>query len=152
MTKNTNELTTGVTWVLVADASRAEIYSRKKRRSPLEPVQSLDEPEARSREGDLVSDSRGRSFDSGGEGRHAMEPDQSVKDHLLVSFANRIADVLESGRSADRYQHLVIIAAPALLGELRARISGTTRALVSAEFDKHMTGQAPADIAALIDV
>ena len=72
MTSNTNEPATGVTWVVVADASRAEIYSRQKRFSQLEPVQHLIEPEARSKEQELASDAPGRAFDSRGEGRHCL--------------------------------------------------------------------------------
>lgn len=151
MTSNTNEPATGVTWVVVADASRAEIYSRQKRFSQLEPVQQLIEPEARSKEQELASGASGRAFDSRGEGRHAMEPHHTSKEHLRETFAHRIASVLESARAANRFQHLVIVAAPALLGELRAQLSSAMQKQVLAEFDKHMTEQEPASIAALID-
>ena len=151
MTNKTSELMTGVTWVVVADASRADIYSRQKRFSPLEPVQSLTEPEARSKERDLASDAPGRAFDIGGAGRHAMEPDHTGKEHLRESFVRRIADVLETGRNTDRFQKLVIVAAPAVLGELRAQLSSVVQRQVVAEFDKHMTDQDMADIVRLID-
>ena len=151
MTKRASEQLTGVTWVVVADASRADIYSRQKRFSPLELVQSLTEPEARSKERDLASDAPGRSFDIRGEGRHAMEPDHSGKDHLRESFVSRIADELESARNADRFQQLVIVAAPAVLGALRAQLSGAIQKHVVAEFNKHMTGQDASVIAGLID-
>jgi len=151
MTSDTGGLITGVTWVLVADSSQADIYSRQKRLSQLESVQHLTEPEARSREQEFASDSPGRSFDSRGDGRHAMEPDHTGKDHLRETFVRRIASVLESARNANSFQNLVIVAAPALLGELRSQLSSTTQKLVVAEIDKHMTGQEPAAIAALID-
>jgi len=151
MGKNTDELDDGVTWVVVASADRAEIYSRQKRYSQLESVQRLDEPGARSKEGDLVSDSPGRAFDSGGQGRHAMEPNHTAKDHLRESFVNRIAEVLESARSADRFKHLVIVAAPTVLGELRAKLSSATQQRVADEIGKHMTGEEPTAIAALVD-
>jgi len=151
MTNKPSELMTGVTWVVVADASRADIYSRQKRLSPLEPVQCLTEPEARSKERDLASDAPGRTFDSRGEGRHAMEPDHTGKEHLRESFVHRIVEVLESGRNADHFQKLVIVAAPAVLGELRAQLSSAAQKQVVAEFDKHMTDQDTADIVRLID-
>lgn len=151
MTKNANELNSGVTWVVVASAERADIYSRQKRYSQLEPVQRFDEPRARLKEQDLVSDTPGRAFDSGGQGRHAMEPDHSGKDHLRESFVQRIVENLESARGANRFQQLIIVAAPAMLGALRAQLSGATQQRVVAEVDKHMTGREPAEIAALID-
>jgi protein required for attachment to host cells len=154
MSKNLNNADqplTGVTWVVVADAGRADIYSRQKRFSPLESVQCLTDAEARSREHDFASDAPGRSFDSHGQGRHAMEPGQSAKDHLREIFVRQVTDTLESARIANRFQHLVIVAAPALLGELRAQIGGATQKKIVAEVGKHMTGQSPVAIASLID-
>ena len=151
MMNDRNELTSGLTWIVVADASRAEIYSRQKRYSQLELVQCLVEPAARSKEGELSSDEPGRAYDSSGEGRHAMESSHSVKQHLRETFAHRIASELESARNANDFQRLILVAAPALLGDLRAQLSKATQRLVQAEVDKHMTGQGPAAIATLID-
>lgn len=151
MRNDTNELNSGVTWVVVASADRAEFYSRQKRYSQLEPVQRLEEPGARSKEQELASDMAGRAFDSGGQGRHAMEPNHTGKEHLRETFVRRIAEALDSARSADRFQHLVIVAAPAVLGELRAQLSSATQKRVTVEIDKHMTGQEPAAVAELID-
>ena len=151
MRNDTDELSSGVTWVVVASADRADFYLRQKRYSQLESVQRLEEPGARSKEQDLVSDMPGRAFDSGGQGRHAMESSHTGKEHLRESFVHRIAEALESARSAGRFQHLVIVAAPAVLGELRAQLSGATQKRVTVEIAKHMTGQEPAAVAALID-
>jgi protein required for attachment to host cells len=151
MSNTANALSRDDTWVLVADASRADIYTRHKRHGPLEAVQCLTEPLARSKEGDLVADEPGRTFDSAGQGRHAMEPDHTEKEHLRTVFAQRICHVLESGRKADRYKRLVIVAAPAMLGELRHHLDQATGKLVAEEFDKEMTGREPEAIISLID-
>lgn len=142
---------TGVTWVVVVDAGRAEIYSREKRFSELEPVQTLDEPDARTRERDLKTDAPGRAFNSHGTGRHAMEPDQSPKARLREAFAERIAAELEAGRIANQYRHLAIVATPDMLGALRGELSRATQQLVSREIAKKMTGLGPAAIAAELD-
>lgn len=151
MTIKPDEALTRVTWVVVADSGRADIYSRQKRFSPLEPVQCLTEPEARSKEHDFASDAPGRSFDSHGQGRHAMEPDQTAKEHLRERFVRRISDVLESARNDDRFQQLVIVAAPAVLGALRQQLSQPVQQQLVAEIDKNMTDQDQAAIASLID-
>jgi protein required for attachment to host cells len=151
MMQSTNRLSVGPTWVVVADASRADIFLRHKRHSPLEAVQCLTDSEARSKEQDLVADGPGRTFDSAGKGRHAMEPDHTEKEHLRQTFAHRVAHVLESARQADRFKHLVIVAGPAMLGELRAQLDAATAKLVLAEFNKELTGHAPEAIAKLID-
>lgn len=141
----------GVTWVVVADARRAGIYSRQKRFSELEPLQVLEEPQARTHERDLVSDAPGRSFDSHGTGRHAMEPGETTKHHIRGAFARRVAGELEVGRRAGHFEHLVIVASPDMLGELRAHLDRATRQCVVLEVDKDLTGHEPAAIAAEID-
>jgi protein required for attachment to host cells len=151
MTVKQDESLTGVTWVLVADSGRVDIYSRQKRFSPLESVQRLTEPDARLKAHELASDAPGRSFDSHGQGRHAMEPDQSAKEHLRESFVRRISDVLESARNEGRFQQLVIVAAPAVLGALRQQLSQAVQKQVVAEIDKNMTDQDQETIASLID-
>jgi protein required for attachment to host cells len=151
MTSKPDEALTRVTWVVVADSGRADIYSRQKRFSPLEPVQRLTEPEARSKEHDFASDAPGRSFDSHGQGRHAMEPDQTAKEHLRERFVRRISDVLESARNDDLFQQLVIVAAPAVLGALRQQLSHPVQKQLVAEIDKNMMDQDQAAIASLID-
>ena len=47
------------TWVLVADNSRARIFSSDKPASVLQEIQDLTHPEARLHEGDLVTDRGG---------------------------------------------------------------------------------------------
>ncbi|MBT8441646.1 MAG: host attachment protein [Gammaproteobacteria bacterium] len=147
---NTRKAASRETWVLVADARRAEIYCRHEPDGPLEIVQQLTDDEARARERDLVADRPGRSFDSGGQGRHAMEPAHTEKQHLRSAFAQRVARVLAAARIADRYAQLVIVAAPAMLGELRAQFDAPTASCVTAEFDKELAGQGPETIAKLI--
>jgi len=151
MSRQTSELSGGQTWVLVADASRANIYSRHKRYSQLEAVQSLTEGQARAKEQDLVADEPGRTFDRAGQGRHAMEPTHTEKEHLRTRFVHRITDLLESARQSGQYKQLIIVAAPAMLGELRGQLDAATLACVVAEFNKEMTGQQPDVIAKLID-
>ncbi len=151
MRKQSSKLATGATWVVVADSSRADFYIRYKRLDPMEPINSLTAPDARTKEQDLTSDSPGRAFDSKGSGRHAMEPGQTGKEHMRENFARRIADELEAGRIAHEYQHLVIVAGPKLLGDIRGKLSNATAKLVSVEIDKEMTTQELSVICANID-
>ncbi len=151
MRKQSSKLGVGATWVVVADSGRADFYIRHQRLSPMEPVHSITAPDARTKEHDLGSDSPGRSFDSKGLGRHAMEPGQTGKEHMRETFAHRIADELDAGRIANNYQHLVIVAGPKLLGDIRAKLSHATGQLVTAEIDKEMTAQDVSVICADID-
>jgi len=142
---------TGATWIVVASASHADIYARKKRFSALEVVHRLTEPDARAKERDLSSDAPGRSFNSHGSGRHAMEPDHTAREHLRGDFARRIAADVESGRAAGHFQHLMIVASPDMLGALRGHLSDAARRLVSLEISKDMTAMGPGAIGVEID-
>ena len=148
---NTKPIYAGETWVLVADSGRADIYLRARRRSPLSSVESLTNEQARAKEHDLISDSPGRAFDSAGQGRHSMGSDHAVKHHLREAFAKRVAQALAAGRKAGRFSHLVLIAEPAMLGEVRAHLDNTTAACVSLTIAKDYAGRDPVAIAALID-
>lgn len=138
-------------WVVAADSTRAEIYRRRKRFSELELVRTLLEPMGRAKESELSSDAPGRAFDSAGAGRHAMEPEQTAREHLRESFARRIAEELDGGRTSGAYRGLVLVAGPDMLGALRGRLSRATQRLVALEIVKDMTGMDAACIAAEID-
>ena len=80
-----------------------------------------------------------------------MEPGQTGKEHLRENFARQVADELDAGRIANKYRHLVIVAGPALLGDIRGKLSRATRQLITAEIDKEMTSLDLSSICAEID-
>jgi protein required for attachment to host cells len=139
------------TWVLVADAQLADIYSQTEPGGVLDIVERLTNDEARAHERDLVADKPGRAFDSAGQGRHSMEPGHTAKQHLRGVFAHRIVNSLAAARADHRFEQLIIVAAPAMLGELRAHLDAPTAACVVAEYSKELAGQDAAAVAKLID-
>ena len=151
MRKQSSKLTTGATWVVVADSSRADFYVRHQRFSPMESAHSLTAPDARAKEHDLSSDAPGRTFDIKGSGRHALEPGQTGKEHLRENFSRQVAGELDAGRIANKYRQLVIGAGPELLGDIRGKLSRATRQLITAEIDKEMTSLDLSAICAEID-
>lgn len=134
------------TYVLVADGSRARLFVREPDRSLTEADVQIS-PEHRLKEGDLTSDKPGRSFDSRGGGRHAMEQPTSKKERAAIAFAKRIATELDTRRRDGELERLVLIAAPRFLGQLRSALSAETAALVALAIDKDLSQASPADIA-----
>lgn len=126
-------------WILVADSSRARIFTTESSKAPLIELKELDHAESRMHERDLTSDLPGRSYDSVGQGRHDMEPSTAVKEIEAQAFARELADYLENGVKQKRCNRLVIAAAPAFLGLLREKISERIRGIVRYEFDKNFT-------------
>lgn len=134
------------TWVVVADASHARIFSAEKSHSPLVELEDLSHPEARLHEQEMGSDRPGRAFDSNGMGRHAMGKEVPPKKHEAGRFARLICDKVDHARATGSFEKLYIVAAPAFLGTLRNCMSDVMQKAVAGEVDKNLTTHDPAEI------
>ena len=130
-------------WILVANSSHAALMSATSATAPLNTITTFDNPDARAKTMDLTSDRPGRSFDSQGEGRHAMEVEVTPKQQEQIRFAKLLSDYLEEGRNAQKFQRLVVIASPAFLGVLRPHFGAPLSSLISLEVDKDYTSLTP---------
>ncbi len=133
------------TWVVVADNSRARIFTAETPSSPLIEVDSIVHPEARMHDRDITSDLPGRGSSSGG-ARHSYVTETDAKDHENAGFAKRIAGFLDDARKSEKFRQLIIVAAPSLLGNLRSGLNDQTRKMVSLELDKNLSQLSPRDI------
>lgn len=134
------------TWVVVADSTRARIFDAESASAGLSEVETLMHPEGRMHDRDITSDLPGRSFDSLGHARHAMELPTDPKHELAIEFARTIARHLDAARVKKDYEQLVIVAAPTFLGLLRDQLNNTCRKLVAFELNKHLVQQTPEEI------
>lgn len=131
------------TWVVVADSSHARIFRAEGFGRRLIEVETLAHPEGRLHETQLTSDIPGRTFDSHGQGRHAMEEETSPKRHEAIQFAKRISGALESARNTGNFDALVLVAEPRFLGLLRDNLTRETNKLVELAIDKNLVRQTP---------
>ena len=126
-------------WVLVADAARARLFRVEQPRQTLTPA--LDEEligsNLRSRE--IASDRPGRTFDSGGQGRHAKEPPTDPARHAQEEFARDVVHVLDEKRTRRAFERLIVVAPPQFLGDLRALMPQQLQDMVSAEIAKDLS-------------
>mgnify|MGYP000093132785 FL=1 len=132
-------------WVVVADSSRARIFSAEKPASPLVEIQTLAHPQARLHEGDLVSDKAGRDRNPGATS-HDMGNESDTKREEAIRFANQVCSTLEAGRTSGQFEKLYVIAAPSFLGILRKHQSNALGKLVTAEVSKNLAGHHPSEI------
>lgn len=113
-------------WVIVADESKAIIYSRKTRHGPMKELFTLENEAARVKTGELLSDRGGRSFDSAGKGRHTMAKEKSgPKRHLAEAFAKQIAERIGKASHAGSCIGYSLVAPPRFLGLLRDALGPT---------------------------
>ena len=133
------------TWVLVADSSRARIFSAASSTSPLTEFHTLVHPESRQHEQDITSDLPGSQ--AGQDGRHhGVSGKTEPKKTEATNFAKTISDYLQKSINKHAYTGLVIVAAPAFLGLLRKHIRPETLKCVTLELDKDLTQHSADDI------
>lgn len=127
------------TWIVVADAARTRVFLNDG------PGRGLSEIPEKSREEDLKetrdinSDKPGRAFDSGGQGRHAMEPPTDPKRHAKARAAKDLACMLADAHRKQAFDRLILIAPPAMLGDLRGALPKMLEGALHGELSKDLT-------------
>lgn len=133
-------------WVLVADASRARIFSAKNRTGVLNEEAGYVHPASRQKGADLVSDSQGRAFDSGGQGRHAMGKETDFSEHEAEVFARELCAEIDSACQKNSFEKLYVIATPRFLGHLRSHMGAQAKKRLAGEVTKDVVNHTNQDI------
>lgn len=127
-----------VFWIVVANQAAARIFETQSPSGELVEKKVLVHPASRLKEGDLVSDAPGRTYDRFGEGRHRTDPDNSQREREMFAFASEIAAELREAVLRDEVSTLVLVAPAALLGVLRRRLDANTLQRVTLEVNKDL--------------
>lgn len=132
--------------IVVADSSRARIFTVDSDRSPLNEIEIMEHPEGRMHEQNMVSDMPGKDTGKGGGGDHAFQEKVEPKKEEMIEFAKRVTDYLDDARKANDLNKLILVAAPAFLGELRNHLSKETSEKIIYELDKNLAQHDVEDI------
>ena len=138
------------TWIVVAESSRARIFETHAPKERLREIATLDHPEARMRELELISDQPGSRYATSGPSRQGVSDPASMKEEHALRFAREVAEKLEADRVSGRYERLILAAAPKFLGLLRDELATGTRALLVHEFPQDWLHETPEKIRALL--
>ncbi|MCC5812682.1 MAG: host attachment protein [Ectothiorhodospiraceae bacterium] len=137
-------------WVVVAEQSRARIFSMNGRWGALEEVDNLVHPKGRLHDQDINADRPGRSFDTVGEGRHGMSKRHSPKEMEAIRFATDVSRRVAQAHHEGAFKELVLVAPPRFLALLRERLpEAVTRCVILSE-DKNLSRADPTAIRAHI--
>ena len=135
------------TWILVANGGNAQIFQTEGRSGELAEVEGMsfvnETPPAR----DIMADRQGRTFDSAGSGRHAMEYPSDPAEISETRFAGQLGEVLQNALDKHRFDELSVAAAPAMLAKLRKALSPQVCSVIRAEIDKDYTKIAKNELA-----
>ena len=132
--------------IVVADSARARIFTADSAHSPLNEIETMAHPEGRMHEQGMVSDMPGKDSGKGGGGDHAFQEKIEPKEQEMIEFAKRVADYLDDTRKSNKLNKLLLVAAPAFLGELRTHLSNETSEKIVFELDKNLAQHSIEDI------
>ena len=128
-------------WILVANQAEAQIYATDRVHGSLELVRTFAHAAGAAHVRDLISDAPGRVYNRTGPARHSMEPDTGVKEEERRRFVKELVDALKTARLQGKFNQLVLLAAPAVLGVIRKTLDGGLAEAVVKEIPKDVIGQ-----------
>lgn len=118
-------------WVLVADGAEARLFDNVGT-----PMNLSLKQEAVWKPEDLIDD--------GPSGHRPPESDDQATDE--ATFAKQMAHRLNAAALENRYRHLVLVADPQTLGQMRPQLHEETRRRLLGEIDKTLTNSPLKDI------
>jgi protein required for attachment to host cells len=128
------------TWVLVLDGEKALILrnTTDAQDPSLEVVRKEEQDNPPDRE--QKTDRAGRHYDWGGPGTKSAFEETDYHRLEKERFAEQMADILYKAAHRNRFERLVIVAGPQILGALRPALHKEVTARVVAEIPKTVTG------------
>ncbi len=147
-----------VTWVLVADGRRAQVYERKilEKRIPiggsegqthykellvreLLPLKGMaweaESPEIY----ETGRNATGMVFESGSSARHMSEPHVDVRKKIKSHLVEDIAQKLNEATARKEFTDIALVAPDKILGELKKHLNANTQKAIVAELSKDFT-------------
>jgi len=128
-----------VTWIVVADHQRARVLVNGGPGRGLRPVPGMNLRTHLKAGRDIVADRPGRSFESRGEARHAVQPRIDPHRQAAERFVGRVAKALTAASEKGDYDRLVLIAPPRALGEFRKLLPASVKGKLIGEIDEDLT-------------
>jgi protein required for attachment to host cells len=124
-------------WVVVCDGAKALVLENTggRMRPNLQTREVFDQPDAKSSE--LGTDKPGRSFNSVGSARSAVEQ-VDWHEQEEQRFLKRLAEHLDRAVLAGETRSLIVAAPPRALGVLRGAFTAHVRQAVEAEVEKDL--------------
>ncbi len=124
--------------IVVADQAEAIFYDAPSLDARPKEVGRISDPLAHLHDRDLGSDRPGRSYESVGGARHAIERENDPRWQEAVRFARRISCRLDDALQKGEFDELIVVAGPPFLGLMRSELSRPARERVVHEIRKDL--------------
>jgi protein required for attachment to host cells len=127
------------TWVVVANGSECKIFFTNNNGKIIKLLKALYSADSHLQAAYLGVDKPGRIHESNIAARHAIEPKADLHDKEKTKFSNLIVNYLNNGIKTEEFKHLILIASPEFLGEIRKKISKRIALMITREINKDLT-------------
>ncbi|HLY47080.1 MAG TPA: host attachment protein [Stellaceae bacterium] len=134
------------TWYVVADGGRARILQKRDKQQAFDTLQEIVSADLHSATRDLGSERPGRTRESSGSARHAVQPRQDLHRAEKQNFVHELAGLLNAANTRAEFDALVLVAPAHALGDLRQALDAPTQRKVTAELQKDLTKVPNADL------
>ncbi len=127
-----------ITWILVANASAADLYANYGPKKGLQKLKEFKHNASRGKALELVSDRPG-NYKGHGNSHGSFAPATDPKQNEAQHFALELAKELDHGRTANCYQRLILVASAPFIGLINRNLDNHVRVMVSDSFEKDYT-------------
>jgi protein required for attachment to host cells len=127
------------TWILIGDGGCARVLTRTGTDHHLAAVPGLSFDAALPANREIGTDRPGRSHESHGTARHAIEPHIDQHAELKRKFVTGVLHTLAAKHNEGAFDKLIIVAPPTVLGVIRPELKGALRDATVREIDKDLT-------------
>ncbi|MGO9444170.1 MAG: host attachment protein [Thiobacillaceae bacterium] len=137
------------TWVLVANAAQAKLYTNHGPNKGLHLVTEYAHPESREKGRELVTDRPGHNPGQGN-GHGSYVPQKDPKQNAAEHFARYLAGMLDKSRSEGNYERLIVAASSPFIGVLKQHLTAGVSKLITASVDRDYTGVGERELPGLL--
>ncbi|UEM25302.1 host attachment protein (plasmid) [Skermanella mucosa] len=133
-------------WFVLVNGAKARVLRyRSSHPGEFESVHEEESREAAMAAHDLVTDRPGRSHESASPLRHAIEG-SDPHEAAMARFETGVADMVNRAASQDRFDGLVLVAPPRVLGRMRQALDDRARERLILEEGKDLLGLPDAEL------
>ena len=125
------------TWVLVADGTRARIFSKGIKK--INNIMGSDYISNNLRDSEIYMDKPGRAYESANPTRHAYQPRTDWHQYQKELFAKELCVILEKASQNADFDELIIISPPKMLGDIRSFLGKQILPKITAEIPKDIS-------------
>jgi protein required for attachment to host cells len=134
------------TWVVIANSAHARFLLNDGQGHGLVELRDLDLKQDHLATQELVTDRPGRSFNSNGSGKHAVDTASDQKRLEEKKFAGKVVALLATKFRENSFDRLILVSGPTMLGDIREKLLNDVSGCIVTEVPKNLNHYSNEDL------